>query len=192
MKHCLKFNQVYSKLMSYRPSHSPLRVKFPLPLLLLLGVFNLLWATPLQAAPVAPSNLSAVAASSSQITLTWRDNSSDETGFVIQRAATSSGWWTQIATTGAGVVSFTSSGLTAGTPYYYRVRAYNSTGSSAYTSVATATTQPLLLGCSYSISPASSSPASGGGSGSVSVTAGAGCNWTATSGASWITITAGS
>jgi hypothetical protein len=46
--------------------------------------------------------------------------------------------------------------------------------------------------CTYSVSPTSSSPAAAGNSASVSVTAGAGCNWTATSNAAWITITAGS
>ncbi|MCC6743453.1 MAG: hypothetical protein IT175_06295, partial [Acidobacteria bacterium] len=45
--------------------------------------------------------------------------------------------------------------------------------------------------CTYSISPASSSPAAGATSGTVSVTAGSGCAWTATSNASWLTITSG-
>ena len=45
--------------------------------------------------------------------------------------------------------------------------------------------------CSYSISLTSASYAAGGGSGSVTVTGTAGCVWSATSGAAWITITAG-
>src|SRR2546427_13029618 len=36
--------------------------------------------------PAAPSNLAAAAVSSSQINLTWKDNSSNEQGFKIQRA----------------------------------------------------------------------------------------------------------
>ena len=46
--------------------------------------------------------------------------------------------------------------------------------------------------CTYSINPTSASFASGGGTGSVTVTAGTGCSWTATSNASFITITSGS
>ena len=46
-------------------------------------------------------------------------------------------------------------------------------------------------GCVFSISPTNASIASTGGSGKVTVTAGAGCAWTASSGASWLSITAG-
>lgn len=46
--------------------------------------------------------------------------------------------------------------------------------------------------CTYSISPTSQSVGSSGGSGSVGVTAPGGCSRTATSNASWITITSGS
>jgi len=45
--------------------------------------------------------------------------------------------------------------------------------------------------CSYSLSPMSQAFASAGGAGSINVSTVAGCNWTATSGASWITINAG-
>ncbi len=53
-------------------------------------------------------------------------------------------------------------------------------------------TQAGTPSCSYSISPTSQSSSSSGGTGSVGVTASSGCNWTATSNASWITITSGS
>ena len=46
--------------------------------------------------------------------------------------------------------------------------------------------------CTYSISPTSQSFNSSGGTGSVSVTTQSECSWTATSNASWITITSGS
>lgn len=46
-------------------------------------------------------------------------------------------------------------------------------------------------GCSFSISPQSQSVPSSGGSGKVSVTAAPGCAWTATSGASWVSVTSG-
>src|SRR5262249_14111231 len=83
------------------------------------------------APPAAPSNLTATAASSSQINLTWIDNSNTEDGFKIERL--SGGTWTEVATVGANVTSWSDSGLTAGTTYTYRVRAYNAGGNSAYT-----------------------------------------------------------
>ena len=93
-------------------------------------------------APTAPSNLSATAASSSQINLSWTDNSSNETGFYLDRA-TDSGFSANLitATLGANVTTSSATGLSASTTYYFRVRAYNANGSSANTSTASATTQ---------------------------------------------------
>lgn len=90
--------------------------------------------------PAAPSGLSATTLSSSQIDLSWADNSSNETGFEIERAASSTGPWTQIATVGANVTTYSNTGLAASTTYYYRVRATNTAGDSANSSVASATT----------------------------------------------------
>ena len=90
--------------------------------------------------PAAPSNLSATAASSSQINLQWTDNSSNETGFRIERSIIAGGPFTQVATTGAGVTTYSNTGLAASTTYYYRVCAYNSAGASVYSNAATATT----------------------------------------------------
>jgi hypothetical protein len=95
------------------------------------------WAAP----PVAPSNLSATAASSSQINLTWADNSSNETGFKISRS-TDGSTFTDIATVGANVKSYSNTGLNAGTTYYFRVRAYNGAGDSANSNTASAPTLP--------------------------------------------------
>jgi hypothetical protein len=92
------------------------------------------------AAPAAPSGLSATAASSSQIDLSWTDNSSNETGFKIERKTGSGGTYAQIATVSADVTSYSSTGLTASTTYYYRIRAYNSNGNSSYSNEASATT----------------------------------------------------
>jgi hypothetical protein len=88
--------------------------------------------------PAAPSGLVASAASSSQINLSWTDNSTNETGFKVERASSSAGPWAQIGTTASR--TFASTGLAASTTYYYRVRAYNSYGNSAYTNTAYART----------------------------------------------------
>ena len=96
--------------------------------------------------PDAPSNLVATTVSSSQIDLTWQDNSSDETGFKVERKA-GSGSYSQIATVGAGVTSYSNTALSASTTYYYQLRAYNAAGNSDYSNEALATTlapPPLL------------------------------------------------
>jgi N-acetylneuraminic acid mutarotase len=83
-------------------------------------------------APTAPSSFLATKYSSSGIALTWKDNSTTESGFKIERKLGSSGSWSQIATVGAGVTSYNDTGLAASTYYVYRVRAYNSAGNSSY------------------------------------------------------------
>ena len=90
--------------------------------------------------PAAPVSLAAGAASSSQINLTWADNSSNETGFKIERKTGSGGTYSQVATVGAGVTSYNDSGLSEATNYYYRVRATNGSGDSAYSNEASANT----------------------------------------------------
>ncbi|KAA3663097.1 MAG: PKD domain-containing protein, partial [Calditrichaeota bacterium] len=91
--------------------------------------------------PAAPSNLVATAQSASQINLAWTDNATNETGFRIERKTGSGGTYSEIATVGTNVTSYASSGLSAGTTYFYRVRAYNGDGNSAYSNEANATTQ---------------------------------------------------
>src|ERR1041384_5219971 len=75
--------------------------------LLLAGAMAFCWTLPVQAArrttPTAPSNLSATAVSTSQINLSWQDNSGTETGFYVQRAPTSAGTFITIANVGTGV-----------------------------------------------------------------------------------------
>lgn len=93
--------------------------------------------------PAAPADLAATTVSSSKIKLTWDDNSNNEEGFKIERR-TSGGSYRQIATTGSNSTSYTDSGLSNNTRYYYRVRAYNDTGASGYSSEAGARTEDLL------------------------------------------------
>lgn len=89
--------------------------------------------------PAAPSDLTATTVSQSEITLAWVDNSSDEDGFRVERS-TDNATWSVIASPGAGTVAYADSGLDPATTYYYRVKAYNAGGDSAYSNIASATT----------------------------------------------------
>lgn len=92
--------------------------------------------------PLAPSGLSATAASQTQINLSWNDNSTNEAGFKIERSLTSGSGFSQIATTIS--TTYSDPSLSAGTKYYYRVRAYNADGNSDYSAEANATTQSAV------------------------------------------------
>ncbi|MEI7989421.1 MAG: fibronectin type III domain-containing protein, partial [Chloroflexota bacterium] len=98
-------------------------------------------ATTQSANPLAPSVLTATAINSTQINLAWTDNASNETGFTIQRA-------TNVNFTGSTTItvnlansrSYNNTGLAANTTYYYRVRAFNAAGTSAWSNTANART----------------------------------------------------
>ncbi|MCX8030305.1 MAG: S8 family serine peptidase [Thermodesulfovibrionales bacterium] len=93
--------------------------------------------TPLQ----TPTNLVANAISPTQINLSWVDNSKTESGYKIERKILGSGDFVQIATVGANVTSYSDTGLTPFTTYFYRVRAFNSVaGDSPYSVEVSATT----------------------------------------------------
>ena len=100
-------------------------------------------AAPAPPPPGAPGNLVATPASSSQINLTWSDNSSSENGFRIERC-TGSGCagFVQIVQTSANASSFSDKGLSASTLYNYRIRSFNEGGNSEYSNTAGATTFP--------------------------------------------------
>lgn len=82
-------------------------------------------ATPVLA---PPSGAQAVAASETQIDVTWQDNSSFETGLEVHRAAFPGGSFTLRATLGPGATTFSDTGLDPGTQYCYRLRAAMASG----------------------------------------------------------------
>jgi hypothetical protein len=92
-------------------------------------------------APTAPESLYASAAGSDQITLDWVDTSDNEFGFNVERRLDSAGQWERVATTGVNGNTYTDIGLQPGTLYHYRVRAFNSAGTSAYSASASAQTE---------------------------------------------------
>nr|MDQ3805947.1 fibronectin type III domain-containing protein [Acidobacteriota bacterium] len=89
--------------------------------------------------PAAPTGLVAVALSGTQIRLTWADNSTNEDSFRIDRSADGVSF-TQVFKTGANATTHTDTGLTSGRTYFYRIRASNDAGNSAYSNTASART----------------------------------------------------
>src|SRR5579871_827670 len=114
-------------------------------------------------APNAPSNLNATAVSSSQINLNWTASSTSGVTYNVYRS-TSSGFAISTAAriaTGLTGTTFSNTGLSASTTYFYLVTASNANGESAASNQASATTQ-----------------ASGGGvaNGPISINAGGGAS----------------
>ncbi|TMB17769.1 MAG: DUF1929 domain-containing protein [Deltaproteobacteria bacterium] len=89
--------------------------------------------------PSAPTNLAATAASSAQINLSWTNTSTTQTGVKIERS-TDNATFAQIAVAGGTAASYSDVGLGPSTTYFYRVRATNGSGDSAYSNTASATT----------------------------------------------------
>jgi PKD repeat protein len=82
-------------------------------------------------APAAPSNLTGSVGSNRLVTLNWTDNSSNETGFYVERAPKAKNLqFSRIATVGASVNTYSQT-ATSG-QWVYRVQAYNAVGVSAY------------------------------------------------------------
>ncbi len=82
----------------------------------------------------APSALKGSAGRGS-VTLTWTDNSNNESGFYIERAPSGTTSFARVGTVGADVKSFTNA-VPKGT-YLYRVQAFNATRVSAYSNTVT-------------------------------------------------------
>ncbi|HWM91110.1 MAG TPA: fibronectin type III domain-containing protein [Thermoanaerobaculia bacterium] len=94
--------------------------------------------------PAAPTGLTATAAGQTQINLSW-SAVSGATEYHILRSATSGGPYTQVGT--SATTSFSNTGLTCNTPYFYVVRAANSaTCESGNSNQASATTS-VCTGC---------------------------------------------
>ncbi len=83
--------------------------------------------------PSAPSGQRATAISSTQILVSWQDNSDNEVGFEVNDGVTTK----QV---GANKTSYLRGGLTSGKSMCFRVRAYSVLGASKWTPYACATT----------------------------------------------------
>ncbi|HZV81868.1 MAG TPA: fibronectin type III domain-containing protein, partial [Geobacteraceae bacterium] len=90
----------------------------------------------------SPTGLVASATSDTSLSLAWRDNSGNESGFKIERKKGENGTYAEIAVTASDVTAYSDAGLDSNSYYYYRVRSYNGAdGDSAYSNEAHALTK---------------------------------------------------
>jgi hypothetical protein len=87
----------------------------------------------------SPSSLTLSVISDTQINLSWTNGSTNEDGISIERS-TDNVTFNEIFTTASGVSTYSNTGLTENTTYYYRVRAFKSAVYSSYSNVANNTT----------------------------------------------------
>jgi subtilisin family serine protease len=93
------------------------------------------------ATPETPTGLTVTGVSSASIDLSWTDNSSNESGFKIERKTIENGLFSELASVGADITTYGDSNISLSTTYYYRVRAFGgSLGSFEHSNEVTATT----------------------------------------------------
>ena len=95
--------------------------------------------------PFPPSSLTGFGVTPTQVNLSWTDNSTNETGFKIERRI-DGGSFTLLGTVGENVYNFTDPNVVSRTTYTYRVYSYNSIGNSpTYTNEFTITAGALPI-----------------------------------------------
>jgi hypothetical protein len=99
---------------------------------------NLLFDTT-QTVPAAPSNLVATIISATAVNLAWSRNSTNESCFIIDRSTSSDFTQNLVSFVApAGAATYDDSTASAGTTYYYRLRAVSGGGDSANATTAQA------------------------------------------------------
>ncbi len=96
--------------------------------------------TPILSKPAVPADLTVTAITSDTVSLSWQDQSANESGFFIHRKLENAAAYTSIGSVGANITSYQDTGLIPETTYNYVVTAYNSVGSSAFSNAVTAAT----------------------------------------------------
>jgi subtilisin family serine protease len=103
-----------------------------------LNAYNAVTADINSISPAPPSHLEASITPGSEIQLTWVDNSSVETNYVIEKKTGINETYSELVTLIQNTTSYTDTDVTLaeGTAYFYRVRAYNTNGYSLYSNEA--------------------------------------------------------
>ncbi len=98
----------------------------------------------ISSAPAAPSNGTATPLDKNPVQLAWLDNSTNETGFKVERSPNGTDSWELLDTVGSDEKAYTDNdpALQCDTLYYYRVTATNGAGDSDPTSVFSTKTAP--------------------------------------------------
>lgn len=102
----------------------------------------------LPALPAAPTDLVATGVSTSAINVTWNDNATTEQNYQLYRSSDNNTNFILYKTLPANTNTFTDTALFSNSIFYYRVRAVNEGGNSAYTnedSAKTLNNAPVLV-----------------------------------------------
>ncbi len=95
--------------------------------------------------PAPPDNFFVASNALTSVSVNWDDRSDNETGYELYRSTNPSGGYQLVsilpATSAPNPQQYVDSGLEPNTTYYYRARAVNNTGGSAYTNVVSASSQ---------------------------------------------------
>ena len=114
------------------------------------GTSSALAGSGISPVPVAASNAVATANASNSVTVTWKDNAANESGYRIERKS-GAGAYSTVGTVAANATTFTDKSVSATTTYTYRIVAVGTTAgdgtasneSTVTTPQATATNQTL-------------------------------------------------
>ncbi|WP_037328819.1 fibronectin type III domain-containing protein, partial [Runella zeae] len=96
-----------------------------------------------EATPNAPSNLVASTPNARQVNLSWNNNSANQTKIEIHRSENNDSF-VEVGSIDGSSTTYTDQNLTPNKKYYYKVRALNNGGSSAFSNVAEVTTLPEI------------------------------------------------
>ena len=89
--------------------------------------------------PAGPSGLAASSVAYNSVRVVWTDNATNESGYKVERSPDGV-TFTEAASLGTNATSFSDAGVAASSRYFYRVRAFNSAGVSAYSNTINVTT----------------------------------------------------
>ncbi len=85
--------------------------------------------------PIAPAITHIEILSPPVLSLQWQDNSSWETGYIIERSTGDASGFDSMITVAANTTSWADSAIAPGIRYYYRICAFNRAGKSTYSAV---------------------------------------------------------
>jgi large repetitive protein len=106
-----------------------------------------------------PTNVKANGLSATQVKLDWSLEAQTRTGIEIWRSSTPNGTYDSLTTVGGNVTTYTNSGLTAGSTFFYKLRSVNGTEKSVFTSAVGASTESYIVNLNLNSEARISEPA---------------------------------